>query len=1052
MRDIAAGLILLMPVVGFGQTAGTGSITGTILDPTGAAVPQAKVQVHNADTGIDRMYSTNATGIYSAAFLQPGLYEVTASKAGFATVVRTQLTVEVGRTLAVDFSLTLAATASTVAVSGQSELVDPDKTETSQVVNPDLITNLPIVGRRWDNFVLLTPGVTTDGALVSYHGISGLYNNNLVDGANNNQAFFSGARGGATVPYTYSLDSIQEFQVLTDNYGAEFGQAAGGIVNAVTKSGTNSWHGDLFYYLRYPALNALDPVNRLSGIDTQAIHQQQQFGGSFGGPVVKDKLFFFLTYDGSRKVTPITFTSTSKFPLLCPAVVTAAQCSAANNYLSSLVGAYPRDAVQNLAFGKLDYQASRANHLSANFDFDDFYEPSAFTAANSNGVTVSNGSVTGSGPSVTRTRFFVANWDSTITPTLINNLLFQWGVDFEATGVNAGGPSVSIANVMAYGEPSQLPRPEFPDEHRNQIGDTLSFTHGRHQFKFGFDLNFIHDVIVNLFYGDGSYSYTGSATAAFDNWVLDVFGINDGDGLTGRHYQSFTQVNDPITHVGRDDFWDNDYAGFAEDSWKASNSLTVNLGLRYEIQTIPQPPIPNTATPLLTQLTSKINTDSNNFGPRIGLAWKPAKNTVVRAGYGIFYAKTSNSMFYGDRVENGVFQQQFNCGPATSCAPIFPNVIFLPPGPAPTAPFSGALTPQVINTNPSLGILATHGLEPDFVNPLVHEGNVAVEHQLAGGFLVSGSYIFSRALHLPVYVDANLAPATTTKTYDILNPTGALVQTITEPFYNTRLNPATGVILTGYSIVNSWYNGMLLTVRRPLNHEVDLLFNYTLSKAIDDGAVSGQFGTFYGTDDPVNPYNQKQENALSDLDQRQRFVGSVVWTPLFTKKISNKVVRSLADGFVLSSVMTFATGMPVTGSISGFPSNGVDGGLTGGVVSNSAAATGGRIPWIGRNTFKGPGMQDIDFRIMREVPIRERMRLQFLGEAFNLFNHMNIFSVNTTAYTYSALGGSGCSAAANAGTNGCLTPNSSFLTPTSSSSANGLYGARQLQFSAKLIF
>jgi len=437
---IAPALLLLCSTAARAQTAGTGTITGAVLDPSGSAVPQAIVLVHNADTGIDRAIATNDAGIYAATFLQPGRYEVTVSKPGFAKVLRNDLTVEVGRTLALDFSMTIATTESTVTVSGLTEIVDPDKTEMSQVVSPDLVSNLPIVGRRWDNFVLLTPGVTTDGALVSYHGISGLYNTNLVDGANNNQAFFSGARGGSTVPYVYSLDSIQEFQVLSDNYSAEFGQSAGGVVNAVTKSGTNAFHGDLFYYLRYPSLNALDPVNRLNGIDTQTVHQQQQFGGSVGGALIKDKLFFFLTYDGSRKVTPISFTSSSKFPLPCPAAVTAAQCSAANGYLFGLIGAYPREAVQDLAFGKLDYQLNQRNHLSANFDFDDFHEPNAFTAANSNGVTVSNGSVTGSGPSITHTRFFVANWDNTIRPNLVNSLRFQWGVDFEATGVNAPGP------------------------------------------------------------------------------------------------------------------------------------------------------------------------------------------------------------------------------------------------------------------------------------------------------------------------------------------------------------------------------------------------------------------------------------------------------------------------------------------------------------------------------------------------------------------------------------------------------------------------------------
>ena len=174
------------------------------------------------------------------------------------------------------------------------------------------------MGRRWDNFVLLTPGVTTDGGLVSYRGISGLYNNNSVDGANNNQAFFSEARGRSTAPYVYSLDSIDEFQVSSSNYSAEFGQAAGGVVNAVTKSGTNQLHGDLFYYLRYPSLNALDPVNKAAGVYTQPVHQQQQFGASAGGPAVKDKLFYFFTYDGSRKVFPITYISSATFPLSCP--------------------------------------------------------------------------------------------------------------------------------------------------------------------------------------------------------------------------------------------------------------------------------------------------------------------------------------------------------------------------------------------------------------------------------------------------------------------------------------------------------------------------------------------------------------------------------------------------------------------------------------------------------------------------------------------------------------------------------------------------------------
>jgi hypothetical protein len=1031
----------------FAQTAGAGTITGTLTDQTGAAVPGATVVVRNTDTGIERSTTSNDSGIYVATFLQPGHYEVTVSKTGFAKILRKDLTVQVGQTVSIDLAMPIQTTQDQVTVTGQESLIDPEKTEVSQVVSKTLIENLPIIGRRWDNFVLLTPGVTTDGGLVSYRGISGLYNNNSVDGANNNQAFFSEARGRSTVPYTYSLDSLAEFQVSASNYSAEFGQAAGGVVNAVTKSGTNMYHGDLFYYLRYPSLNALDSFNKSQGIYSQSIHQQQQFGGSVGGPIVKDKLFFFLTYDGSRKVFPIAYTSSSAsaFPLACPAGVTAAACSGANNYLRSLLGSYPRTGVSDLAFGKLDYQLNASNHISSSFDFVDFHAPNAYTTA----TTSNNNSVTANGPAVTHERFFVTNWDSTLKPTLVNNFRFQWGLDNEIIGANSPGPNVSIASVTAYGMPNALPRPAFPNEHRLQFADTLSWSHGKHQIKAGVDVNAIHELLINLFQGGGVYSYSGSAAAAFSNWAADVTGANLGDGLTGRHYSSFAQVTDPITGVGKDDFYNTDFAGFVEDSWKIRSNVTINLGVRYDIQNVPQPPKPNTLTPLTTLYTSTINLDKNNFAPRIGIAWSPTKTTVVRAGYGMFYAKTSNSTFYAIRVENGVYQQTFNCTPTSCPALTFPNLIFTPPGATPLAPFPGALTPQVTPFTPPAGTQLAHGLVPDYVNPLVHEGEFTIEQQLPGNFGVSLGWLFARGLHLPVFIDSNVSPATTTHTYDILNASNSIAQSITVPFYTGRLNPSTGVILNGYSIANSWYNGLVATVRRPMNHGLEMLINYTWSKSIDDGAVGGANGTFYGTDPPLDPYNQKQENSLSDLDQRQRFVGSIVYNPQF--KVSG-VANQIANGWFLSTIVTASSGQPVFATISGFPSGGVDFGVTGGEVTNTGGSTGGRPPQVGRNVFTAPGLTNVDFRIMRQFTFRERMHLQVLGEAFNVFNHTNVSSVNGTAYNFSAVGAGACTAALATGTNGCIIPNAAFLAPTATSSANGLYASRQLQMSLKLTF
>ena len=317
---------------------------------------------------------------------------------------------------------------------------------------------------------------------------------------------------------------------------------------------------------------------------------------------------------------------------------------------------------------------------------------------------------------------------------------------------------------------------------------------------------------------------------------------------------------------------------------------------------------------------------------------------------------------------------------------------------------------------------------------------------------VSAGYIFSRGLHLPVFVDANIAPTTLTHSYAILNSAGGVTQTISEPWYTQRLNPATGVILNGYSSVNSWYNGGIFTVRKPMAHGVELLFNYTYSKSIDDGAVAGANGTFFGTDPPLNPFNQKAENSLSDLDQRHRFVGSVVYAPQFFKKIPNKGLRYALDGFVFSSITTLASGQPVFATISGFPSGGVDYGVNGAEITNTGGSTGGRPPQVGRNVYIGHPLYNEDLRITRDFAIKEKYHFQILGEAFNLFNHTNISSVNGTAFNFTPVGSGACTTALAGSTNGCLVPNAAFLAPTSSSSTNGLYGARQLQVSAKITF
>lgn len=588
-----------------------------------------------------------------------------------------------------------------------------------------------------------------------------------------------------------------------------------------------------------------------------------------------------------------------------------------------------------------------------------------------------------------------------------------------------------------------MPRTAEPDEHRTQIADTVSIVRGRHTFKTGVDINIIHEVMINLFQGTGRYTYSGTNQQAFNNWVLDTYGVNTGDGLTGRHYNSFVQVNDPITHVGKDDFYNNDFSAFFEDTWKATAKLTVNMGLRYDIFNIPKPPMPNTSTPLNALYTSTINVPKGQFAPRLGAAYQFAPGTVLRTGAGMFYGKTTNTTYYNTRVENGVFQQTFNCTPANCPSLKFPNVIWTPPGGPLAAPFSGALQPQVTTFAPPSTAQASRGQVPDWKNPLAYQAEVTVERQLPGGISASAGYVMSRANHLPIFVDANLAPASQTKSYDILNSTGGAAQTYTVPFYTNRIDTATGIIQVGYSDVNSWYNSLVVVVRRPMRHGLEFTANYTLSRAWDNGQVIGASGTFAGSDIAVDPRNRKLEYAPSDLDQRQRFVANGIWMPTI-KNLPNAASKLLLNGWAISSIVTIGSGRPVQANISGTPSP-LDGGLTAGDASN-ASVTAGRAGWLSRNPVYGPGYGDVDLRLAREFTFRERFKLALLGEAFNIFNKTNIASVNTTAFTYLAPGAGACAGHANA----CMVPSPTFLAPTSTSSL--IWGPRQLQISGRITF
>ncbi|HUD21620.1 MAG TPA: TonB-dependent receptor [Acidobacteriaceae bacterium] len=1104
------------------QTSASGTISGTVTDTTGAVVGSAAVVITDTDTGVSRTVKTNEVGDYLATFMQSGNYEVVIGGGAYGKVDRKNLVLTVGQTLTVDAKLALGSTATEVTVSSESPILDPEKTEVSQTLDTNLVANLPVNARNWSDFVLLTPNVTQDGGsgLISFHGISGLYNENYVDGANNNEMLFSEARGRASgAPYVYSADSIKEFQAETSNYSVEFGQAAGGQVNAITKSGTNAIHGDLFYYLRYPTLNALDPLTKYNALYnqsnpaiaafllTQPVHQQQQFGGSVGGPIIADKLFYFFTYDGFRRVGKALYTDSNTIsqtasgvtsstntitPTQCPTTITATQCTNAINFLINESTAAPtRFAKSDLFFPRLDYHINNRNDAFVDFNFSNFQSAYGY----SSGVTFSNSSPSTNGPTYYHERFLVGGLTTQLGKASVNQVHAQWGRDLETAGSYASGPSVSMG-VMTYGMPNALPRAAEPDEHRIQLTDVFSTTKGNHNFKAGGDINLVHEVMINLFQGGGIYSYgEGTTLGNFQDWVQDAFAGQPGDTdpYAGYHYNTLVETVDQVNTApgtqGQDNFWMKMLDGFAEDQYKVLSNLTITGGIRYDLQLTPAPGLVNHLfDPISSEYTSSIKNVTDRIQPRIGFSWVPMPGTVVRGGYGLFSALNQGSTYYAMRVENGVVQLNYSYSgcealvgavtgtrcptPPTSATNVqFPNLPFTPSGPSlSTALYpSGGAAPTVtpLKVTPSYSF---HGLDPNFVPPLAHEMNLSVERALPGKMSVQVGYVGTRGMRLPVFVDANLLGQTPhgLATYTVQNASNAVTQTLTVPVYlpSDRRNTSLASFNTGESVANTWYNSMAVTARRPFANGLEVLMNYTWAKATDDGQVAGTFGTFYGGDTTTDPNNVRFDNGPSDINVKNRMTLSFVYKPEIME--SNKWVKNIVDGFQFSGAEIASSGEPISLGVSGTiyagntsSSSYADlSGIFGGAMSSSSgSATSGRPPQVGRNSINAPGFNDFDLRVSRNVPIYDKIYMQFAADAFNLVNHQIVTGVNSTYSTYAAQGKSGCQAfTAPAGSNaqGCFVPYTgtglSAFGVTSSTSSSNLYTARTLQVSAKLFF
>ena len=998
------------------QGQGTGSIDGTVTDSSGAVIPGVKIVIQNLGTNSTREMTTDASGHYRADILTSGEYSITASQAGFTTTKLEKVTVFVGTLTSGDLKMAVAGTQQTVEVTAEAPLTDAEKIAVGGSVGERAIEDLPVNGRRWSNFVLLTPGTIPDGnfGLVSYRGISGLHNNNSIDGADDNQAFFSEANGRTRTPYAISQATIKEFQVGLSNYSAEFGRAAGGTVNAVTKSGTNQFHGEGFYFLRTKAFIAMDPFIKAQG-KPQPDEKRQQFGGAVGGPLVKDKLFIFGNYDEQLRNFPIT--TLPNVPLASQAC-TVPGCAATLAFLNSQVGTFPRQGNNYIFLVKLDWLINQNNTLTGEYNYHKWHSPNGIQTAAT--VTVSPSA---NGSDDVRTDLLTARLTSVLSGSKVNEFRFQFGRDFEFEFPNAPGPSVFFTNGIQFGQPNFLPRAAFPDEKKLQFADNYSFVHGNHSFKAGLDIVHYDELLINLFSGGGVYTYGNALSFNGGSSQLNALAADcppqatgcvplSSGATTGKHYSSFVQAFDLTGQSGRSSFATTNWNFYLQDNWRVRPSFTLYLGIRYELQHLPQPGAANPAVPL----TGQINQDTNNWAPRIGFSWDlfGSHKTVLRGGYGIYYGVTSSSYVSSSITGNGMIQTSLSLNPTRAAdlplAPVFPNILTTPGG-----------VPGTITL-----------FDPNFVEPVIHSADLVLEHELANGLTISGSYLFSRGLHLFATSDLNLPAQTGTVTYKLPDGTTAGVF----PFYSgARPNPAIGAVIAAQSISNSAYHGFVFSLNKRFSHGVQIQSNFTLSKAIDSGQTSSTFIPTFSSAYDQN--NRGLEKGLSGFDARKRWVTNFLLSPSVNRYTDNGFARALFNDWQFSGVLTLSDGKAFTPNLSGGSV-----GLGGTNGSNGSF----RVPFLANGAFTTPGFAAFDMRFARNFRVGEKAHFQFIWEGFNLFNRVNYTGFLGNLYNASTkvTGGNAVVTLTNP------SASSTFLAPTGDTSF--FNGPREFQLGLKFVW
>ncbi len=1029
-------LFLVTAVAALAQTP-TATITGIVKDPSGAVVADAKVSIRNEGTNLSHEVTTSKNGDYTVPLLEIGQYTISVEAPGFKREVQSGLTLEVGQTARVDFALQLGQVSDVMQVTAEAPLTTTDSASVGTVVDNKHVVEMPLNGRQFYSLATLVPGVTppVQNSTLSFRGgfnvagASEVSNNFTLNGFNNNDQDVSAPN------FRPSIDSIQEFKVLTGVYPAEFGYGSGGQVQVTIKSGSNQFHGTAFEYLRNADVDARNYF--LTPTIPTPPFKRNQFGATIGGPVRKNKTFFFASYEGfrlrqdieTRTTVPEPAFLTGNFSALLPAI-TIYQPGTKNPYPgniipanqidragAALLGYYPAPTVatpagvapsNNYLFSEIrretmDEGSIRLDHtfsekdtlrITANYFNDPSFEPSntlcgARVIPGFGCNTNQNSQLYG----VTETHVFA--------PTAVNefrvgmNRLIQprfmqdQGIAFDQTygiigGVsggpnNNGVPATVVTSYATVGNATNLPQKRWDTTYI--LGDSFIWSHDKHSFKFGVDASQFRSSQYYVQYGVGYLSFTSGAT------TYPSSGYALADVLLGRPASTQRVPNYPAnwyqstTTVGL----------FAQDDYKVTSHLTLNYGLRWELYTPVKekynhessfnPAIGGMSVAGQNAIGDQLwHTQYHNFAPRFGFAWQPwdDNKTVIHGGVGIFY----NAFTSG----NGILAIFYN--PPTRTPQTFTSTNSLP-----ITSIANAFPPANAGNSS-----APFGVAQNFKTATIDEWTFDIQRQLAPMLVLNVTYFGSKGTHLPINRNIN-QPL----------PSGVSGTTLPRP-YGAYQN-----ITFAESVGVSTYNSLQTKVEKRYSAGLALLSTFTWGHSIDDGNGIAT-STAASSTLAQNAYDLAAERARSDFDVKYRFVFSPVYElPFGAGKpwASQGFLSKIVGGWQVSALLSAQTGTPLTPYYSGNVSGTLNYEDRPNVVGDPNAGPNTAQQWFnkaafarpaagtfgnaGRNVINGPGLVNVDVAVVRMFRLSERFQIQFRAQSYNTLNHPNFNYPNATA-------------------------------------------------------